>query len=160
MSINRRKRPENDSQYDERGAAVDEAMRPIHKQGDSMAVSSSLHNIHISPRTPKTPKTSQFDEAEEGVELSLLNEEERYQAARDFDDMQELNGNVKHPISSKDKRAMVLLCILCKSSISYLCYYSEITRRKDLIQGVPVCISFYPCASLLTAVSTVGASSR
>jgi len=93
-----------------------------------MAVSSSLHSIHISPRTPKTPRAFRgdpIDETEEGVELSLLNEEERHQAVRDVDDAQELNGNLKHFISAKDKRNMVLLCVLCKSSI-----FSSISSNK------------------------------
>ena len=86
-----------------------------------MAVTSSLNSIHISPRTPRTPRTSRpgiGDDEEEDVELSLLNEEERLRSARDFLDHEPTSSKPedasKLPISAKDKRGMVLLCVLCK----------------------------------------------
>ncbi|RDB29639.1 hypothetical protein Hypma_015130 [Hypsizygus marmoreus] len=111
----------NESQVNDIPTA-DEDMRPASASGNSMAVSSSLSSIHISPRTPKTPKTLRMglDDAEEGVELSLLGEDERRQAARDLDEVEEEISSHKRPISAKDKRGMVLLCVLY------------------LIQGVPL----------------------
>lgn len=77
-----------------------------------MAVSSSLHNIHISPRTPKSSRL--YDE-EDGVQLNLLGEEERRQAAHGVDDEVHPPSNIeKKSMSPEDKRAMVLLCVLCK----------------------------------------------
>jgi PAT family acetyl-CoA transporter-like MFS transporter 1 len=52
-----------------------------------------------------------LDDAEEGVELSLLGEEERREALRGVE-----NIPTKRPIGAKDKRGMVLLCVLCKST--------------------------------------------
>lgn len=93
--------------------AISEAMKP--KSGSSskrMAISSSLNSVHISPRTPKTPRAA-LDDAEEGVELSLLGEEERHEASRGLDDAEDTHDS-KKAIGTKDKKAMVLLCILCK----------------------------------------------
>ena len=48
------------------------------------------------------------------VELALLGDEEREHAAMGLD-IEEIDPHaVKHPLSSKDKRAMVLLCVLCE----------------------------------------------
>lgn len=86
---------------------------------EPMAVSSSLHSIHISPRTPKIPR--EIEDVEEDVELSLLGEDERRQAGQGLeDDVLPPRSAGKKPMSTKDKRAMVLLCILY------------------LIQGVPL----------------------
>ncbi|TFK36781.1 acetyl-coenzyme A transporter 1-domain-containing protein [Crucibulum laeve] len=88
-----------------------------------MAVSSSLSSIHISPRTPKTPRAERLEDGEEDVELELLGEDERYRATQDLDgtDGQAMEAATsKQPISAKDKRSMVLLCVLY------------------LIQGVPL----------------------
>lgn len=91
--------------------ASDKAMRDKSSQ-EHMAVSSSLHNIHISPRTPKSSRP--YSDEEDGFELSLLGEEERRQAAHGTDDEVHPSGNVgKKPMSTEDKRAMVLLCVLC-----------------------------------------------
>ena len=80
-----------------------------------MAVTSSLNSIHISPRTPKTPRNAVEDE-EDDVELELLNEEERRLAERDIDEpVEHHEAHAKKPISAKDKRSMVLLCVLCKN---------------------------------------------
>ncbi|KJA29317.1 hypothetical protein HYPSUDRAFT_1076308 [Hypholoma sublateritium FD-334 SS-4] len=93
---------------------------------EPMAVTSSLNSIHISPRTPKTPRATMGTGDEDDVELELLNEEERVQSARDFgyagngSSAEEHEDISKRPISPKDKRNMVLLCVLY------------------LLQGIPV----------------------
>uniref|UniRef100_A0A8H7YB05 MFS general substrate transporter n=1 Tax=Psilocybe cubensis TaxID=181762 RepID=A0A8H7YB05_PSICU len=80
------------------------------------AVTSSLNSIHISPRTPRTPRATMGEDEDEETEMSLLNEEERIQSARTFHDghsTDEVDGDLsKRPISAKDKRGMVLLCVL------------------------------------------------
>ncbi|KIM47934.1 hypothetical protein M413DRAFT_16004 [Hebeloma cylindrosporum] len=81
-----------------------------------MAVTSSLNSIHISPRTPRTPRPNMGDEEEDDVELTLLNEEERLRSARAFHDDDSMVSDAedvsKRPISGKDRRGMVLLCVL------------------------------------------------
>lgn len=83
----------------------------------SMAVSSSLDSIHVTPRTPITARSRAglYENGEnlEEVELSLLGDEERRQAARGLEE-EELGYDPKRPISTKDKKAMVLLCVLCE----------------------------------------------
>lgn len=89
------------------------AMRDKSSQ-EPMAVSSSLHSIHISPRTPKNPR--EYDDVEDDVELNLLGEEERIRASQGLDDERIPPGSAgRKPMSAKDKRAMVLLCVLCQS---------------------------------------------
>jgi hypothetical protein len=82
-----------------------------------MAVSSSLNSIRITPRTPKTPR-SEMRDGDDDLELSLLDDEERIRSARDFGDdassVTESESDLKKPISAKDKRQMVLLCVLCE----------------------------------------------
>ena len=89
-----------------------------------MAVTSSLNSIHISPRTPRTPRPNMGDEEENDVELTLLNEQERLQSAQAFHDsdllVSETEDVSKRPISAKDKRGMVLLCVLCEPCASTL----------------------------------------
>jgi PAT family acetyl-CoA transporter-like MFS transporter 1 len=109
---------------------------------EPMAVTSSLNSIHISPRTPKTPRPNTGDEQED-VELTLLNEEERLRSARAFHDddnsMVSAEDVSKRPISAKDKRGMVLLCVLCTSRASTLLDRPRLTFFfLDLLQGVPV----------------------
>ncbi|KAF9473190.1 hypothetical protein BDN70DRAFT_405806 [Pholiota conissans] len=85
---------------------------------EPMAVTSSLNSIHISPRTPRTPRLNMGVGEEEDVELELLNEEDRVHSARHFHDSEddasilEMEDMSKRPISPKDKRNMVLLCVL------------------------------------------------
>ncbi|KAI0344059.1 MFS general substrate transporter [Trametopsis cervina] len=78
----------------------------------------SLESIAIQPRTPKTPRSnwrlSDGDAANE-VELSLLGEDERLQAAQGLtleEEQEYLAQGEKKPMSAKDKRAIVLLIIL------------------------------------------------
>lgn len=84
---------------------------------ERMAVTSSLNAIQISPRTPKTPHPD-IGGDEDDVELSLLNEAERLQSARTFPDethsLSDTEPDTKRNISAKDKRGMVLLCVLCE----------------------------------------------
>jgi hypothetical protein len=90
----------------------DKVMRPnVPLVGNTMATSTSLSSMHISPRTPKSPRIGLYD-AEEGVELSLLGEEERHETLRGVEDIPS-----KRPIGAKDKRGMVLLCVLCKCAL-------------------------------------------
>jgi hypothetical protein len=127
-------------QEEVRNGTADEVMRPKVDASNSMATSSSLNSIHISPRTPKTPKTSRMglDDAEEGVELSLLGEEERREALRGVEHIP-----TKRPIGAKDKRGMVLLCVLCKCTRIARGASLSLMRdvKIDLIQGVPVRLS-------------------
>jgi hypothetical protein len=78
--------------------------------------SSTRQCIFISPRTPvaRPPHPTQNSNADsEGVELSLLGEAERRQAAAGLDE-DEVDCNSKRSVSSKDKRAMIPLCVLCR----------------------------------------------
>jgi MFS transporter, PAT family, solute carrier family 33 (acetyl-CoA transportor), member 1 len=93
---------------------------PTQSLNSNMGVSSSLEGIFISPRTPvaRSPRPPQNGGADsEEVELSLLGEAERRQAATGLDGEDDVGYTSKRPVSSKDKRAMVLLCVLCKSFI-------------------------------------------
>ncbi|KAJ7356882.1 acetyl-coenzyme A transporter 1-domain-containing protein [Mycena albidolilacea] len=87
---------------------------------DAQAVSSSMSGITVSPRTPKfTHRMGRNDEADDEVEMSLLREDERQQAAHGLD-VEGQSSSATHSLSNEDKRAMVLLCVLY------------------LIQGVPL----------------------
>ncbi|KAF5312342.1 hypothetical protein D9619_003117 [Psilocybe cf. subviscida] len=81
-----------------------------------MAVTSSLNSIHVSPRTPRTPRPAPGEEDKDDVELSLLDEDQRRQAESDLKDLEDEHGVPqdisKKPISTKDKRNMVFLCVL------------------------------------------------
>ncbi|KAG5636560.1 hypothetical protein H0H81_007612 [Sphagnurus paluster] len=144
MSVRRKANKNKTSEQDLHNAAVDEDMKPTSVSGNSMAVSSSLNSIQINPRTPKTPRSLRggtLDNAEEGVEMSLLGEEEREQAARDLED-DEVN-HLKRPIGAKDRRNMVLLCILCESLKLSAKYLPYVPHEKTLFKesrskwGVP-----------------------
>ncbi|KAF7367312.1 GYF domain-containing protein [Mycena sanguinolenta] len=87
---------------------------------DAHAVSSSMSGITVSPRAPNfSHRMGRGDEADDEVEMALLGEDERRQAANGMD-VEEQPLHEKHSLSSEDKRAMVLLCVLY------------------LIQGVPL----------------------
>ncbi|KAJ7022070.1 acetyl-coenzyme A transporter 1-domain-containing protein [Mycena alexandri] len=86
----------------------------------SAAVSSSFNSISVSPRTPKhSHRMGHDDDGADDVELHLLGEDERREAANGMD-VEEQATESTHPLSREDKRAMVLLCVLY------------------LIQGVPL----------------------
>lgn len=84
-----------------------------------MAVTSSLNAIHIAPRTPRSSRTP-WDASGTGddeVELSLLGEEERRQAANGLGETEEQGfpaPEVKRPMTNKDKRGIALLIVLCE----------------------------------------------
>jgi PAT family acetyl-CoA transporter-like MFS transporter 1 len=94
----------------------------------SPGLSTSLDSIKISPRTPRVlrpshvadiPEADDFVGAgvdSEEVEMSLLDEDERGRARPGFADGNgRLHVTHKAPLSLEDKRAMVLLCVLCTS---------------------------------------------
>ena len=101
-------------------AAAQDSMLP-----SAHAHATSLQSIEILPRTPRTPATARrgrahaSDDADDEVELSLLSESDRRAAASDMTLEEEQaylsQADVKKAISSRDKRAMVLLTILCAS---------------------------------------------
>lgn len=74
-------------------------------------MTSSMDTVRVQPRTPRRP-THDMEE----VELTLLEEDERRQAAVGVaDDGPAMAGRPKPPMSAKDKRSMILLCVLCES---------------------------------------------
>lgn len=95
------------------------------KPRQPMAVTSGLNAIHIAPRTPKTPRTPwnahDDDDDTADVELSLLGDEDRRQAAQGLGETEEQGfpggPEAKHPLSTKDKRGMVLLIVLCEYAV-------------------------------------------
>jgi hypothetical protein len=82
-------------------------MQPV--SVNTQAVSSSFSSIAVSPRTPRGGHRMD-DEGDDDVELSLLGESERQQAANGLDPD---HGHPTQTLSGEDKRAMVLLCVLC-----------------------------------------------
>jgi hypothetical protein len=88
----------------------------------SPGISTSLDSVQITPRTPRIvrPKYAEVDDSlvsrdVEEVEMSLLSGDERSRAEPGFTNGDEyLEDKQKVPIISlEDKRAMVLLCVLC-----------------------------------------------
>ncbi|KAF8831835.1 hypothetical protein HHX47_DHR1001227 [Lentinula edodes] len=106
---------------------VDQVMRKS-SSDESMAVSSSLNTsiprTPITSRTPVSSRMAMLEDGDEELELNLLGDQERREARQGLEqeeeEAEELTEHAKRPISSKDKRAMVLLCVLY------------------LIQGVPL----------------------
>ncbi|CCM01313.1 uncharacterized protein FIBRA_03362 [Fibroporia radiculosa] len=85
------------------------------------ALATSLESITIQPRTPKTPRSvhqrwnSVDVSAVDEVELSLLQEDERREAEAglfDGDEEERDRTAVKRPMSTRDKKAIVLLIVL------------------------------------------------
>jgi len=72
------------------------------------ALSSSLDSIRILPRAPAGSSSAESEE----VELTLLSEEERASAALDGDVQTHTRATT---MSSRDRKAMTLLIILCLS---------------------------------------------
>lgn len=103
----------------------------------------------FSPRTPKSSVYRKFEagldglDEEDEAELTLLGEDERRQYAAGLEDG---FGSIKRtqPVSAEDKRAMVLLCVLCAFSSCRDVPVLRSPKYVDLIQGVPVCF-LGPC---------------
>jgi hypothetical protein len=77
------------------------------------AMSTTLDSIQITPRTPRGMRLKHEDAVE--VEMSLLDEDDRRRADAGFADGNgHLEAKHKAPLSSEDKRAMALLCVLCR----------------------------------------------
>ncbi|KAI0253362.1 acetyl-coenzyme A transporter 1-domain-containing protein [Lactifluus subvellereus] len=75
-------------------------------------ISTTLDSVQINPRTPRVVRSNHADTEE--VEMSLLEEDDRRRADPGFmDESGHLEAKHKAPLSTEDKRAMVLLCILC-----------------------------------------------
>ncbi len=87
----------------------------------SPGISTSLDGVQITPRTPRPVRPKYADEDDmlvggdvEEVEMSLLSKDERRSADPGLADGNGyLEDMQKAPISLEDKRAMVLLCVLC-----------------------------------------------
>ena len=76
---------------------------------------SSMDTVRIQPRTPR-----QGAHDTEEIELALLEEEEQSQAAVGIsDDSSARAGRSRRPMSTRDKRSMGLLCVLCEFSCHY-----------------------------------------
>lgn len=87
-----------------------------HSLNEALGTTSSMDNVRIQPRTPR-----QGVHDTEEVELTLLEEDEQRQAAigvLDDDDSVRASRH-KHPMSTKDKRAMGLLITLCQFTCRY-----------------------------------------
>lgn len=117
----RRDKPSKSPKPRNKGAKANKTDRaaedmPLSRAGGPMAITSGLNTIHIAPRTPKTAR-SPYGANESDLELSLLGEEERSEAASDLGDTEEQGfpiPEVKRPISNKDKRGIALLIVLCE----------------------------------------------
>jgi hypothetical protein len=84
----------------------------------SPGVSTSLNSAQITPRTPHAvrPKYEDVEDLEasvdaEEVEMGLLSAHERESGFADGNG--HLEAKHRAPFSMEDKRAMVLLCVLC-----------------------------------------------
>lgn len=88
------------------------------------ALTTSLESIAILPRTPRTPRSAdqRWREGDgdtiDEVELSLLGEDERRQAAQGAEEDVRPPDTTQKPFSPKDKRAIALLVVLCQCTIS------------------------------------------
>lgn len=86
-------------------------------------IASSLDSILVPPRSSSTVRASRrsvdTDESD-GVEMGLLNGDERTRAASGLDSDDEVIEKKSKTMSARDKRAMVFLIILCQSSLSCL----------------------------------------
>ena len=80
------------------------------KRSRPEALATSLESISVQPRTPKTPRARAWgeDEQMDEVELSLLDK------GGQADDDETGEKGVKRPMSTRDRRAIILLIILCE----------------------------------------------
>jgi MFS transporter, PAT family, solute carrier family 33 (acetyl-CoA transportor), member 1 len=116
----------------------------VQKSDGSMAVSSSLNTLHVnpSPITSRNQNRMPFENGEEDLELNLLAEHERHEARLGLEgyESEPIHDATKRPISMKDKKAMVLLCVLCEYHSNHTAE-PQLKNETDLIQGVPVSFS-------------------
>ena len=75
---------------------------------------SSMDTVRIQPRTPRLGA----HDIEE-IEFALLEEEQSQAAVGVSDDSSARAGRSKRPMSTRDKRSMGLLCVLCEFSCHY-----------------------------------------
>lgn len=90
--------------------------------------SSSLQRNQASIRPLHSANGHNYSrEEEDDVELSLLGEQERRQAALGVDsaDVEEVREKPKVPLSTKDKKAVALLIILCTHVSNGICSASS-----------------------------------
>lgn len=96
---------------------------PLSGRDLQVGMSSSLDQIHIAPRTPRATRSS-YGDSENGhlgdeVEMGLLGDEERRQAAQGLDDLDDVRAkDAKTVVTSEDKKAMALLIVLCMYTCS------------------------------------------
>lgn len=64
-----------------------------------------------------------MESADEELELNLLGDDERHQAAFGLEEAGEMSYGDEvdstRPVSAKDKRGMVLLCVLCQFFLAF-----------------------------------------
>ena len=129
-----------------------------------MAVTSSLDGSHASPRTPivARPHSNRLGLEDDGedVELNLLNEDERLRAREGLEPASD-EISEKRPISGKDKRAMVLLSILCGFSVHSLPCTCRLNAVHEKIRPYSGCASKqshhdYPVGFILNAIGICG----
>lgn len=99
--------------------------------------SSSLERIQADARSPRSRSGADYprDENEDEVEMRLLGNEQRDTLLAEADEDKDRSAK---PMSTKDKRAMTLLIILCKSLVEWWPLLLMDVSFVDLIQGVPV----------------------
>lgn len=80
---------------------------------DPRVMTTSLDEIHISPRTPRMDQ-----DGDDELEMNLLGDEERRRAAPGFNgSARSHESETKRAISVRDKQGMVLLCVLCQCTM-------------------------------------------
>jgi MFS transporter, PAT family, solute carrier family 33 (acetyl-CoA transportor), member 1 len=104
-----------------RQSSTQENLQDMSARGPAHAMTSSLDQIQIVPRTPKMQRplhtANGVGDGSDEVELSLLGEAERLEAANGLDegveDTLKTRPDSKRPLSTRDKKAMALLIVLC-----------------------------------------------
>lgn len=111
MSSRRRKGKVTSASEQSEQISLPQDMPNPYSYNEVRGTTSSMDTVRIQPRTPRL----QHDTEE--VELSLLGEDERRQAAFGVPDGDSAGAvRVKGPMSNRDKRSMGLLCVLCEFS--------------------------------------------
>ena len=97
------------------GSSPPESDQEPMRKANGAAVSSSLESIHIPPRTPRSAVGSDDNmQSMEEVEMSLLTTEERQRAATGVSPDDAYVSKGKAGMSTKDKRGIILLIVLCE----------------------------------------------